>query len=55
MGVEVGGTRCGYWRRAAPAADLAALEDEEPIYFESGWRVLLELKVEVSGCELIKF
>lgn len=28
----VGGVRCGYLRRAAPAAVLAALEDEEPIF-----------------------
>ena len=37
--VEVGGTRCGYWRRAAPAAVLAAFEDEEPmlgIYLDVG-------------------
>ena len=31
VGLEVGGTRCGYCRRAAPVAVLVTLEDEEPI------------------------
>lgn len=37
VGVEVGGVRCGYWRLAAPAAVLAALEDEEPIFDGGVW------------------
>lgn len=56
MGLEVGGTRSGYWRRAAPAAVLAALEDEEPIpsgcscVCGLGWVALLGLRLKVRGC-----
>lgn len=57
VGVEVGGVRCGYWRRPAPAAVLAALEDAEPIFVGVWLGVcgfcLVVFEIEGLGCGLI--